>query len=204
MASPLGAGRKAFGQELDSIGARRRRRCPLTDIAICIATRQRPAGLRRTLSSLAALDTQRRVTIVVADNDGTKREGIAAAEALQAAGYRWPMRLLSVPTPGIPLVRNALVAEALTLPDIQFVAMLDDDEAAEPQWLDAMLRCQAATGAEIVGGAVLRELEGDAPAWARSHPLLSPKSRGASGVVDLIDSTANVLIAAEALRAMGD
>lgn len=176
----------------------------MTDIAICIATRQRPAGLRRTLLSLAALDTQRDVTIVVADNDGDKREGIAAAEALRAQGYRWPMRLLSVPTPGIPLVRNALVAEALTLPDVQFVAMLDDDEAAEPQWLDAMLRCQAATGADVVGGAVLRELEGQVAPWASRHPLLQPKTRGASGVVDLIDSTANVLMDAEALRALGD
>jgi len=176
----------------------------MTEIAICIATRQRPQGIARTLRSLAGLVTERAVTIIVADNDGVKREGIAAAEALQADGYRWPLKLLSVPEPGIPQVRNALVAAALRLPDIAFVAMLDDDEAADPHWLHAMLACQAATRADVVGGAVLRELEGEAPRWAMQHPLLQPKSRGRSGAVDLIDSTGNVLIAADALRVLGD
>jgi succinoglycan biosynthesis protein ExoM len=176
----------------------------MTEIAICVATRQRPQGLRRTLKSLAALDTERDVTVIVADNDAVKREGIAAAEALRDQGYRWPLKLLTVGEPGIPQVRNRLVAAALELPGIRFVTMLDDDEAAEPNWLHAMLVCQAATGADVVGGAVLRELEGEVAPWAARHPLLQPKSRGASGVVPLIDSTANVLIAAEALRALGD
>ncbi|ATY30630.1 glycosyltransferase family 2 protein [Sphingomonas psychrotolerans] len=176
----------------------------MTEIAICIATRQRPQGITRTLRSLAELVTEREVTIIVADNDGVKREGVAAAEALRAKGYRWPLQLLTVPEPGIPQVRNALVAAALRLPGIRFVAMLDDDEAADPHWLHAMLACQAATRADVVGGAVLREMEGEIAPWAARHPLLQPKSRGASGVVDLIDSTANVLIDAEALRTLGD
>jgi succinoglycan biosynthesis protein ExoM len=176
----------------------------LTEIAICIATRQRPQGITRTLRSLETLVTEREVTVIVADNDATKCEGIAAAEALQSAGYRWPLKLLTVAEPGIPQVRNALVETALCLPDIRFVAMLDDDEAADPHWLHAMLACQAATRADVVGGAVLRELEGEIAPWAARHPLLQPKSRGGSGVVELIDSTANVLIHAEALRALGD
>jgi len=176
----------------------------MTEIAICIATRQRPQGITRTLRSLAALVTEREVTVIVADNDGAKREGVAAAEALRAEGYRWPLELLTVPEPGIPQVRNTLVEAALRLPDIRFVAMLDDDEAADPHWLHAMLACQAATRADVVGGAVLREMEGEVAPWAARHPLLQPKSRGASGVVELIDSTANVLIDAEALRALGD
>lgn len=176
----------------------------MTEIAICIATRQRPQGITRTLRSLAALVTEREVTVIVADNDAVKREGIAAAEALRAEGYRWPLQLLTVAEPGIPQVRNALVAAALRLPDIRFVAMLDDDEAADPHWLHAMLACQAATRADVVGGAVLREMEGDVPPWMLEHPILRPKLRSASGVVDLVDSTANVLIAAEALRTLGD
>jgi succinoglycan biosynthesis protein ExoM len=56
----------------------------------------------------------------------------------------------------------------------------------------------------VVGGGVLREMEGDVPSWMMEHPILRPKLRGASGVVDLVDSTGNVLIAAEALRALGD
>lgn len=176
----------------------------MTEIAICVATCRRPQGLTRTLRSLAALDTEREVTVIVADNDAAKWEGIAAAEALAGQGYRWPLRLLGVEKPGIPQTRNALVRAALALPHVRFVAMLDDDEAADPRWLHAMLVCQAATGADVVGGAVRRALEGDVAPWAKRHPILQPKSRGASGPVPLVDSTANVLIAAEALRAMGD
>ncbi|MGK6353951.1 glycosyltransferase family 2 protein [Sphingomonas sp. DT-207] len=176
----------------------------MTEVAICIATCRRPQGLRRTLESLAALETERDVVVVVADNDAEGREGIAMAEALKAEGYRWPLIVMTVAERGIPQVRNALVRTALALPHIRFVAMLDDDEAAEPGWLRAMLACQAATRADVVGGAVLRELEGDVPAWMTEHPILRPKLRGQSGVVSLVESTANVLIDAEALRAMGD
>jgi len=176
----------------------------MTDVAICVATCRRPRGLRRTLASLAALETERDVAVVVADNDAEGQEGVAAAEALRRAGYRWPLVAMTVAERGIPQVRNALVRTALALPHVRFVAMLDDDEAAEPGWLRAMLACQAATRADVVGGAVLRALEGEVPRWAAAHPLLQPKSRGESGVVPLIDSTANVLIAAEALRATGD
>lgn len=176
----------------------------MTEIAICIATCRRPQGLRRTLESLAALETERDVAVIVADNDAEKREGIAVVEALQAQGYRWPLIAMTVPERGIPQVRNALVRTALALPYIGFVAMLDDDEAAEPGWLRAMLACQAATRADVVGGAVLRAFEGEVSPWAAEHPILRPKLRGGSGVVPLVESTANVLIAAEALRAMGD
>ncbi len=176
----------------------------MTEIAICIATCRRPQGLRRTLESLAALETEREVAIVVADNDPEGCDGVTVAEALKAAGYRWPLIVMTVRERGIPQVRNALVRTALALPHVRFVAMLDDDEAAEPGWLRAMLACQAATRADVVGGAVLREFEGEAPGWATEHPILRPKLRGASGVVPLVESTANVLIDAEALRVMGD
>ena len=39
----------------------------MTEIAICIATRQRPQGITRTLRSLAELVTEREVTVIVAD-----------------------------------------------------------------------------------------------------------------------------------------
>jgi CheY-like chemotaxis protein len=176
----------------------------MTEVAICIATCRRPQGLRRTLESLAMLETERDVAVIVADNDAEGREGIAMAEVLKAEGYRWPLIVMTVAERGIPQVRNALVRTALALPHIRFVAMLDDDEAAEPGWLRAILACQAATRADVVGGAVLRELEGDVPGWMTEHPILRPKLRGQSGVVSLVESTANVLIDAEALRAMGD
>ncbi|UZW55979.1 glycosyltransferase [Sphingobium sp. JS3065] len=173
-------------------------------IIVCIATCNRPQGLRRTLESLAAQQTRHDLDILVADNDADRQEGMAVVERLAAQGYRWPIEALLVAERGIPLVRNALVAAALARPGVTHVAMLDDDESASPGWIDAMMDTALRHQADVVGGAVLREMDSAIAPWAARHPLLAPKRRGQSGPVALVDSTANVLMTAAALRAMGD
>ncbi|HKY80752.1 MAG TPA: glycosyltransferase family 2 protein [Sphingobium sp.] len=176
----------------------------MASIIVCIATCNRPHGLKRTLDSIAALDTKHQLEVLVADNDARRREGLAVVEALASRDYRWPIEALLVAERGIPLVRNALVAAALGRPGVTHVAMLDDDEAASPQWIDALVDTAQQSDADVVGGAVLREMDSAVAPWASRHPLLQAKRRGRSGPVALVDSTANVLIAAPALRAMGD
>lgn len=173
-------------------------------IIVCIATCNRPQGLQRTLESIAALDTQHKLEVLVADNDAARKEGMAVVEALASRDYRWPIEALLVAERGIPLVRNALVAAALARPGVTHVAMLDDDEAASPRWIDALVNAAQQWDADVVGGAVLREMDSLVAPWAARHPLLQAKRRGTSGPVALVDSTANVLIAAPALGAMGD
>ncbi|AEG48666.1 glycosyl transferase family 2 [Sphingobium chlorophenolicum L-1] len=173
-------------------------------IIVCIATCNRPQGLRRTLESLAAQQTRHELEILVADNDAARQEGMAVVERMAAQGYRWPIEALLVAERGIPLVRNALVAAALARPGASHVAMLDDDEAASHGWIDAMMDTALRCEADVVGGAVLREMDSAIAPWAARHPLLAPKRRGQSGPVALVDSTANVLMAAVALRAMGN
>jgi hypothetical protein len=173
-------------------------------ITICIATCNRPQGLRRTLESIAALDTRHSIEVLVADNDVDRQEGIGIVERLASQSYRWPIKAMLVAERGIPLVRNALVAEAMARAGISHVAMLDDDEAASPNWIDAMADAAGRWNADVVGGAVVREMDSHLAPWAARHPLLQAKRRGKSGPVALVDSTANVLIAASALRQMGE
>lgn len=173
-------------------------------IIVCIPTCNRPEGLRRTLLSIAALETRHELEVLVADNDAARQEGMAVVERLASQGYRWPIKAQLVEERGIPLVRNRLVAEALARPGVTHIAMLDDDEAASPEWIDAMVDAAVTWQADVVGGAVLRELDSHVAPWAARHPLLQAKRRGRSGPVSLVDSTANVLIAASALRSMGD
>ncbi|WHO37330.1 glycosyltransferase [Sphingobium sp. AP49] len=175
----------------------------MANVVICIATCNRPQGLTRTLASLAALETRHRVDILVADNDAERQQGLAVVEGLASAGYRWPIEALLVRERGIPLVRNALVEAALARPGITHVAMMDDDEAACPGWIDALVAAADRWNADVVGGAVLREMDSQVAPWAERHPLLQPKRRDKSGPVTLIDSTANVLIGADALRRIG-
>ena len=176
----------------------------MAKIILCIATCNRPQGLRRTLDSIAALNTRHQLEVLVADNDAQRQEGMAVVEELASHGYRWPIEGLVAPERGIPLVRNALVQAALARPGMTHVAMLDDDEAASPAWIDALIDAARRWSADVVGGAVLREMDSAVAPWAARHPLLQAKRRGKSGPVNMVDSTANVLIAASALRAMGE
>jgi len=176
---------------------------PMGKIMICIATCKRPLGLRRTLESLARLDTAKRLEVLVADNDAERQEGLAVVESIASQGYRWPIDALLVRERGIPFARNALVEGALARPAVTHVAMLDDDEAASPGWIDALADAALRWEADAVGGAVVREMDSPVAPWAARHPLLAPKRRDASGPVALVDSTANILISAKALRAMG-
>ena len=173
-------------------------------VIICIATCNRPQGLRRTLESIAALETAHQLEVLVADNDAARAEGKGVVERLASQGYRWPIKAMLVAERGIPVVRNALVAEALGRPGVTHVAMLDDDEAASPGWIDALVDTAARWNADVVGGAVAREMDARVAPWAARHPLLQAKRRGISGTVALVDSTANVLISAQALHQMGE
>lgn len=173
-------------------------------IIICIATCNRPQGLRRTLESIAALETAHSLEVLVADNDAARAEGMGVVERLTAKGYRWPIRALLVAERGIPVVRNRLVAEALAPPGATHVAMLDDDEAASPGWIDALVDTAMRWNADVVGGAVAREMDARIAHWAAGHPLLQAKRRGTSGPVALVDSTANVLMTAQVLHQMGE
>jgi len=160
---------------------------------IAIPTHRRPAGLQQLLESLAALSTSHQVQVIVADNDDVHRDGLHVVERLKSHGYRWPIEALVVASRGISQVRNALIDASLGDDATDYVLMLDDDEIADPQWLDEMIRLQVATGADIVGGRVNRLFEGEKPKWAEHVALLSNKTRPRTDHVDLIDSTANIL-----------
>ncbi len=120
-------------------------------IAVCIATYARPDGLTRLLDGLAALRTSACVRVVVVDNDpaGPSRSLCEArADAFQL-GLRYEVE----PRRGITYARNRAVAAAGS--DVDFIAMLDDDEVPEPGWLDALLKVQAKYDADVVAGPVI-------------------------------------------------
>jgi glycosyltransferase involved in cell wall biosynthesis len=167
----------------------------MSKAVIAIPTFRRPAGLLQLLQSLAVLSTSHEVVIVVADNDEVDREGFGAVEKLKSQGYRWPIEAIVVTSRGISQARNALIDASLKLAGATHVLMLDDDEIADPDWLDEMIRRQLETGADIVGGRVNRLFEGEKPKWADGVLLLSNKTRSGSGHVEMIDSTANILFA---------
>src|SRR5580700_11309025 len=112
----------------------------MSEIVVAIPTFRRPKGLERLLLALGLLDTSEQLRVIVADNDAERREGVEVTERLAQTPYRWRLETLVVPERGIAQARNALVARALAVAGVEYLAMLDDDEWPEPTWLEAFLR----------------------------------------------------------------
>lgn len=131
------------------------------DVAVLIPTLRRPESLARALASVQAQAgvSARLAEIVVIDNDP---EGSARSTVDECAGPA-PLRYVHAPRPGVATARNA----GLGATRAQLIAFLDDDEAASPGWLAALLAAQAETGAEVVFGPI----QGRAPDAA---PWLQP------------------------------
>jgi GT2 family glycosyltransferase len=166
----------------------------MADVAVTIPTFRRPDGLERLLKALGRLDTQRDIKVIVADNDAGAHEGADLCHRMTGEKYRWTLDAIVVPERGIAQVRNALVTRAFSDPATQFIAMLDDDEWPEPEWLEGLLRAQAETGADIVRGSVLREFEVAPPLWATTWEGIAP-IHYAADYDGPIEGTGNVLIA---------
>ncbi len=132
-------------------------------VAVCVATYARPDGLARLLDGLAALSGDALVRVVVVDNDaaGPQRVACEARASQFALGLRYEVE----PQRGITYARNRAVAAAGA--DVDFIAMLDDDEVPEPNWLTALLRVQAEYDADIVAGPVIPYFPAPPSDWVR-------------------------------------
>ena len=120
------------------------------DVAVVIPTLRRPDSLERALRSVFAQDQalERVAAVVVADNDP---DGSAAAlvDRLRAEGSV-ALIYAHAPVPGVATARNV----GLLATHAPLIAFLDDDEAASPGWLAALLEAQVQTGADVVFGPI--------------------------------------------------
>ncbi|WP_170937326.1 MULTISPECIES: glycosyltransferase [Rhodomicrobium] len=166
-------------------------------VCIGICTAGRPQLLAKCLASLVRQQAPpgHEITLVVVDNDTPPR----AAPIVEAAGAhaRFPMRHLHEPVRGIPYARNRVLDAALAL-GADWVAFIDDDEAASPDWLDKLIGAAERYKADVIQGAVLRHYQGRVPFWAVPAP---PELREGEGMK--FAATSNVLFAASLIRADG-
>ncbi|NJC08759.1 succinoglycan biosynthesis protein ExoM [Polymorphobacter fuscus] len=157
-----------------------------TRIDICVCTFRR-ASLTQTLASLAAqaLPPGIQLRALVADNDDTatrKADIIAAAE-----GLGLDLRYIHAPARNISVARNACLDAA----DADWLAFIDDDEVATPEWVAALL---AARGdADIVFGvSQARYPDPATPRWVVRGDFHSNRMAGNDAAWN--GYTANVLI----------
>lgn len=131
---------------------------PTIEVLICTFRR---SHLRTTLESLAAqvLPPEVSIAVIVADNDDTPSASDLVQEALEA--FPHPLRYIHAPARNISIARNACL-EAAQSP---WVAFLDDDEIAPPDWIGSLWRTICSTGADAAFGPVLADYPPGTPSW---------------------------------------
>ena len=119
--------------------------------SVVILTFRRPDfACRAVRSVLAQRGVDEAIEILVVDNDaqGSAREPIAALAC--EAGPHSSIHYIAEPRPGISHARNTGVAAAAG----EFIAFLDDDEIAGPDWLASFMATARRFEADIVVGPV--------------------------------------------------
>jgi succinoglycan biosynthesis protein ExoM len=130
-------------------------------ISVCIATYRRMDRLAAVLEDLSR-QTLVPMEVVVVDNDGG---GSAAAvvEAHRRSGPPFALHYAVQPIKNIALTRNRTVEMATG----EWMAFIDDDERAPPEWLAQLDAAVTAYSADGVLGPVDPLVPAEAPAWIR-------------------------------------
>jgi GT2 family glycosyltransferase len=157
--------------------------------------------LERTLRSLAQQKTSIRFVVVVVDNDGGGREGFAVAERLLGEGTLQGHILVEPNQGNVHAINRAFATALVRYRDARYFLMIDDDELAEPGWLDAMVSAARDHGCDIVGGPVLPVFDSVDQAY-HNHPVFYP-AYSASGPVHMIYGSGNCLITRTAFERVG-
>lgn len=134
------------------------------DISVCICTFRRPEGLRRVLRSLSELHclADCRVEVVVVDNDSQASARVTIEDV--AVGFPLVLRYFCEPRSGVSHARNRCVAEAQG----EWIAFIDDDEYAEPDWLAEHWNLGRDSAIDGVFGPVLSDFVTPPPQWLLS------------------------------------
>lgn len=167
-------------------------------IAILVCTRDRPEMLAQCLASLNVLRPVEGASheVIIVDNSADGNAKAAVDRAFEGSDTVYTFA--HVADPGIPIARNKAIDLALGR-RADFLAMIDDDEIATPQWLAAFMAAARQYPGDIYCGPVSYILPHDAPAGLMKKGKAVPETGKEMRAI----STANLLIRASLFDATG-
>jgi succinoglycan biosynthesis protein ExoM len=162
-------------------------------IQVCLLTYKRPALLRETLLSLRSQvisDPQLNMHILVVDNDAAGSGQETFRSALKDSPI--PARYVCEPGRGIGNARNRALRESVGM---DYIAFIDDDEIATPEWLQNLYQTMQRSQADIVTGPVTPKFV-EAPQWIVQGGFFRMSPQATGSPVEFV-ATNNVLFRAE-------
>jgi succinoglycan biosynthesis protein ExoM len=170
------------------------RTAPVERVAVCVCTAYRPKMLETCLLSLREqlIDLTLALEIVIVDNEPEPNNQDAVTSLAYGSVYLF--HYVHQPKRGIATARNAAVEKALEL-GADWIAFIDDDETAEPDWI-AQLMAEEYRDVPVLMGAVHYVYPTPLPFWA------TPKEpKGYEGEICKTAQTGNVRLSAALVRA---
>jgi succinoglycan biosynthesis protein ExoM len=162
---------------------------PVT-VTICMLTYKRPVMLRAALLSLAAQrlveNPDIELELILVDND-VACSGASTFEVIRDQ-FPYPAYYIVERRQGLAYARNRALTEST---GTDFVAFLDDDETADPLWIDTLLTVQRLYDADVVSGPVIPTYDG-APEWIVEGNFFASRQYPTGTPIDLVE-TNNVL-----------
>lgn len=171
------------------------------DAVVIVPTFRRPKQILDTLATLKAQKTTRRFAIILIENDAEGREGVTAAAPLFAAGTYDGMVIVAHERGNCSAYNAGLATALLQFPHFRHLAIIDDDEVADPDWLETLCRAAETLGADIVGGPQVPVFADPAHERFAGHPVFAP-AYSESGIVPALYSSGNLLIGRQVLAEM--
>jgi len=172
------------------------------EVVVTIPTFRRPRQVLETLASVRAQMTSRRFAVIVMENDAERREGVAALTPVFEQGEAEGLVIIAHERGNCSAYNAGWETALLRFPSFRYLLVIDDDEIADPHWLERMCRMAETASADIVGGPQVPQFpEGSDQRWA-DHPVFAPPYRQ-SGPVPALYSSGNLLLSRVVLTRMG-
>ncbi|WP_269933379.1 glycosyltransferase family 2 protein [Aminobacter sp. HY435] len=172
------------------------------EVVVTLPTFRRPQQVMTTLESLARQETARRFAVIVMENDAEGGEGVRAALPLFENGRMAGLVIVAHERGNCSAYNAGWHTALLEFPNFSRLLVIDDDEIADPLWLETMCRAAESLGADIVGGPQVPVFAEPAhQVWA-THPVFAPPY-SVSGLVPALYSSGNLLLGRNVLLEMG-
>ncbi|CAN7606727.1 glycosyltransferase [Phyllobacterium sp. LjRoot231] len=171
------------------------------DVVVTLPTFKRPEHLLKTLVSLKAQVTKRRFAIIVMENEAEQREGAVAAKPLFESGEYQGLLIIAHDRGNCNAYNGGWLTALKAFPNFSSLLVIDDDEVADPNWLENMCMTRETYGVDLVGGPQLPVFAKPEHAVWSTHPVFSPHHTR-TGRVPIIYSSGNLLVGRNVLVAM--